>query len=265
MNGSPEIVKYPRTLHLEGSRLSEAREFKHADKQVPLAKLRGAHLVVEEKIDGSHAAISFSPDGELLLQSRGHYLIGGPAERQFTKLKGWAAMIAGELLDRLEDRHVIYGEWLQAKHTVFYDLLPHLFLEFDVYDRQTGVFLSTDRRRELLAGLPIASVPVLHEGEVRSLDALRSFVRPSLYKSADWPDALAEAAARAGVPLGQALAETEPSLYGEGLYVKEEWEGAVVGRYKWVRPEFINRLLGSGSHWAARPLIENRLAPGSRL
>lgn len=260
MTGTPEIVKYPRTFHLEGSRLSDERQFRHADKQVPLSSLHGAHLIVEEKIDGAQAAISFSSDGELLLQSRGHYLTGGPGERQFTKLKGWAAECAGDLLDRLENRYVVYGEWLQAKHTVFYDLLPHLFLEFDIYDRESGQFLSTARRRELLCGLPIVSVPVLHEGAVSSLDELRSLVGPSLFKSADWPNALAEEAARVGVSLEQALSETEPSLCGEGLYVKEERDGIVVGRYKWIRPEFINRLLRSGSHWATRPLIANRIA-----
>jgi hypothetical protein len=34
-------------------------------------------VTVEEKVDGANAAISFSPDGQMLLQSRGHYLTGG--------------------------------------------------------------------------------------------------------------------------------------------------------------------------------------------
>jgi len=52
----------------------------------------------------------------------------------------------------------MYGEWLYAKHTIYYDQLPAYFLEFDVLDMQIGEFLSTARRRELLAGLPVAAV-----------------------------------------------------------------------------------------------------------
>ena len=97
--------------------------------------IKGAHVVVEEKLDGANSAISFDSAGRLLLQSRGHFLTGGPRERQFAPLKAWAATIAAPLRDRIDDRYVIYGEWLYAKHTVFYDALPHYFCEFDVYDR----------------------------------------------------------------------------------------------------------------------------------
>jgi hypothetical protein len=47
---------------------------------------------------------------------------------------------------------VLYGEWLYAKHTIFYDRLPQYFLEFDVLDLESDAFLSTARRRELLGG-----------------------------------------------------------------------------------------------------------------
>ena len=44
----------------------------------------------------------------------------------------------------------MYGEWLYAKHTVYYDALPHYFLEFDIYDKEQAIFLSTKKRKELL-------------------------------------------------------------------------------------------------------------------
>ena len=46
----------------------------------------------------------------------------------------------------------------------------------------------------------------------------------------------------------------------EGLYLKEERDGAVLGRYKWVRPSFPTAVLDSGCHWADRPIVANRLA-----
>ena len=68
------IIKYPRTPHIEGSRLQPGDEDLS---QVPFSAIAGKHLVVEEKIDGANSAISFDPQGNLLLQSRGHYLTGG--------------------------------------------------------------------------------------------------------------------------------------------------------------------------------------------
>ena len=61
--------KYPRTPHLEGSRLQAGDEDLS---QVPFSHLKGKYLVIEEKVDGANTAISFDTDGTLLLQSRGH-------------------------------------------------------------------------------------------------------------------------------------------------------------------------------------------------
>ncbi len=49
-------------------------------------------------------------------------------------MKAWAGAAQRELREALGGRYVMYGEWLYAKHTVFYDALPHYFFEFDVLD-----------------------------------------------------------------------------------------------------------------------------------
>ncbi|HBP18827.1 MAG TPA: DNA ligase, partial [Planctomycetes bacterium] len=143
------MIKYPRTQHLQGSRLQPGD---HDLAAVSLDELEGRPLVIEEKLDGANAAIGFDRQGELMLQSRGHFLRGGRSERQFDLLKTWAAARAHELRGVLGARYVVYGEWLYAKHTIFYDRLPHYFHEFDVYDREREVFLSTPARRALLEG-----------------------------------------------------------------------------------------------------------------
>ena len=94
------LLKYPRTAHLEGSRLQAGDS---DDGQVPLSALHGMQVVNEEKLDGANAAVSFTSAGELL-QSRGHYLAGGAGERQFNLFKHWAAAHEATLLERLEDR-----------------------------------------------------------------------------------------------------------------------------------------------------------------
>ncbi|WP_457954137.1 RNA ligase family protein [Achromobacter xylosoxidans] len=260
---SLELFRYPRTPHLEGSRLQEGD---HGHDHVPYRDLRGLRLVVEEKLDGANTGISFSPAGDLLLQSRGHYLVGGGRERQFNFIKAWAQAHAGWLLQRLEDRYVMYGETLSKKHSVFYDALPHHFFEFDVLDSRTGQFLSTAARRELLAGGPVLSVPVLYDGLAPArLADLKALLRPSLAKTARWRDAFEATVRREGLDLALAWKQCDKSDLSEGLYLKVEADGQTLGRYKWVRADFVQAILASEKHHSEQPYVPNQLAPGVDL
>ncbi|CUJ34961.1 Uncharacterised protein [Achromobacter xylosoxidans] len=260
---SLELFRYPRTPHLEGSRLQEGD---HGHDHVPYRDLRGLRLVVEEKLDGANTGISFSPAGDLLLQSRGHYLVGGGRERQFNFIKAWAQAHAGWLLQRLEDRYVMYGETLSKKHSVFYDALPHHFFEFDVLDRRTGAFLSTAARRELLAGGPVLSVPVLYDGLAPArLADLKALLRPSLAKTARWRDAFEATVRREGLDLALAWRQCDKSDLSEGLYIKVEADGRTLGRYKWVRADFVQAILAADKHHSEQPYVPNQLAPGVDL
>jgi hypothetical protein len=251
-----------RTQHIEGSRLQPGDEDLEA---VPFNDLAGRHLVVEEKIDGANCAVSFGPEGNLLLQSRGHYLTGGAREKHFNMLKPWATTHSAALHERLGDRYVLYGEWLYAKRTVFYDALPHYFLEFDVLDTRDNAFLSTTRRAELLAGLPVISVPVLHQGKLKRLKDLTAFIGPSLYITAQHWDRLREQCQRLGLDLERAWRETDRSGLMEGLYVKVEEDGQVVARYKYVRADFLAAVFAAEGHWLNRPIIPNLLREGVDL
>jgi hypothetical protein len=256
------LLKYPRTPHLEGSRRQPGDEDLDS---VAFTQVEGRHLVVEEKLDGANAGISFDENGELKLQSRGHFLSGGPCERQFTQLKAWAAAHRTSLWDSIGTRFVLYGEWLYAKHTVFYDALPHYFCEFDLLDRETGEFLSTPERRTVLRGTPVVSVPVLHEGTLKNLKELTALVGPSTCRTTNWRDSLKEAAEANGQDLDRVVAETDGHDDMEGLYVKVEEDGRTVARYKWVRPTFLTAVLDSGSHWQERPILPNQLADSAVL
>ena len=261
---SHPILKYPRTPHLEGSRLQAGDD---ASDQAPLSRLAGEHVVIEEKLDGANTAVSFTEGGELLLQSRGHYLSGGGSERQFNLFKQWATAHEAALLRLLEDRYVMYGEWMHAKHSVWYDRLPHYFCEFDVFDRRTGAFLSTARRRALLKGSPVVSVPVLHEGPAPArLKDLRALVGVSLAKGGTWRQRFEAAVEREGQKLALCWQQTDRSDMSEGLYLKVETGGeAVSARFKWVRPDFVQTILDSGSHHSQRPMLPNQLADGVDL
>jgi hypothetical protein len=254
------LHKYPRTPHLQGSRLQVGDEDLE---QVPLEALVGRYVVVEEKLDGANAGISLDSAGALRLQSRGHFLGGGARERHFHLFKRWASAHAPALARLTQGGRTLYGEWLYAKHTVFYDLLPHYFLEFDVLDAD-GTFWSTARRRAWFVGAPVKSVPVLWEGSVTRPETLTRLVARSLYKSAAWKASLAAAIAP-DLDAERVGRETDPSELAEGLYLKVEEGGCVVARYKWVRASFLTAVTDSGSHWLSRPIIPNRLAPGVDL
>jgi hypothetical protein len=89
-----------------------------------------------------------------------------------------------------------------------------------------------DLRRKVLAGLPVVSVPVLGSGLI---DSFQGFLGPSRCASSEWM---------------------------EGLYIKWEEDGKVLGRYKYVRSSFLQAVEDEGEHWIDRPIEPNLLRKG---
>ena len=263
-----ELHKYPATRHLQGSQLQKGdtgfnQGGRRRDVKAPYAMLSGRTIVVEEKLDGANVGISFSPGGELLLQSRGHYLAGGGRERQYALFKRWAAVHESALLACLGDRYVLYGEWMGKKHSVFYNHLPHYFCEFDIYDRTGKVFLSTEARAALLTGTPVLAVPVMHAGVApKRMADLLAWLQPSLAKTAHWRRDFDAVVAREKLDLQRCWSQADTSDLAEGLYVKVEQGGVVSARYKWVRSDFVQAILDSKMHHSQQPFVPNQLAPG---
>lgn len=257
-----QIHKYPRTHHIQGSRSQPGDEDLN---DIPFAEIKHRYVVVEEKVDGANAAISFSSDRQIQLQSRGHYLTGGPREKHFNLFKQWASTHAASFWEVLGTRYIVYGEWLYAKHTVFYDALPHYFLEFDVLDLEKQVFLSTARRKQLLAELPLISVPVLFAGEIQSYKQLTSFLGKSHYQTSKHLHNFEQICLEKGVDIQRSLQQTDQSSVIEGLYIKVESTDVVEERYKYVRSSFLTTIQQSDGHWLNRPIIPNQLRDGVDL
>jgi hypothetical protein len=254
-----EIKRFPRTQHLQGSRLQKGDEDLT---QVRFTDIQGLNIIIEEKMDGANCGISFDSNGKLLLQSRGHFLRGGPRERHWDLFKQWAAGHEQILFDMLEDRYIMYGEWLYAKHTIFYDLLPHYFLEFDIYDKQHNCFLTFPMRKSILHASPVKSVLVLYEGVIQSIDDVIQLITHSYFKTGNWRSRLRAEAIRLGIDDDLVIDQTDSSDQMEGLYIKVEDNFNVKQRLKWVRNSFNNAISDSESHWLDRPIIPNILAPG---
>lgn len=254
------ILKYPRTRHIEGSRLQKGDEDL---KSVPFHDIKDHYVVLEEKVDGANSGISFDQDGKMFLQSRGHYLNGGYGEKQFDLLKLWANTFQHQLFELLDTRYIMYGEWLYAKHTVFYDELTHYFMEFDIYDNDRKIFLSTKERRALLKESAfITSVPVLYEGKLKSLEEMLSLLGKSQFKSKRCQMVLEELCGDLELSYELARQQSDGTELMEGIYIKVESELEVLERLKYVRASFLSAILDSETHWANRPIIPNRLKKG---
>jgi hypothetical protein len=253
-----QIIKYPPTRHIEGSRHQKG----DSPDDKPLAELEGQYVVEEEKVDGANSGLSFSETGNLLLQSRGHYLMGGGRERHFSLFKTWAYTHAEAFYKALGSRFIMYGEWVYAKHTCYYNALPAYFLEFDVFDKERQVFLSTSARRELLYGLPIVPVPVLKKGVFKRGDSISDQVGLTLFRNDNWQEDLMKDARESGSRIDMVVSQSDLSQLAEGIYIKVEKDGRTIDRFKYVRGDFLQTIQDSDSHWHSRPILPNRLAPG---
>jgi hypothetical protein len=250
------LHRYPRTPHLEGS-----AAFDDDDLRAPFDDLVGRHLVVTEKIDGVNGAVSFSTHGRLLLQSRSRFLDHDvPQQGVYAGFVDWAVANEDLLWPVLGTRYVMFGEWLAAKHIVFYDALPAAFVELDVLDTETDTFLSTERRRALLRSLPVVGAPTLASGRFSAIPELLPFLGPSRFKTPGWREELLYAIAEAEVSDAERFVrETDPSDDMEGLYLKVEEGGIVTARAKFVRQSFRPGFLNSNATWQRTRAVKNRV------
>ncbi len=237
------FYKYPRTPHLFGSRGTS--DDKHLGQAHSEKFLRNPGVIVEEKLDGTNVGIHFLSTGRMVLQCRGHEITEG-MHAQYDLFKQWAAFKQPLLAEVLGQQYILYGEWLYARHTVYYRELPHYFFEFDVFDKAAQRFLDLPARQALLEGTGICTVPVLHRGPITHKELLK-LIGPSSYASEFIH------------PGGQ---KTDDRM--EGLYLRTDEAGATTGRAKYVRPEFVARICES-THWQQQQLVANQLASGVSL
>jgi hypothetical protein len=238
-----EFVKYPRTPHLFGSRGTD--DDKHLGEAESLRFVADESLIVEEKLDGTNVGIHFAPDGKMALQCRGHLITEG-MHPQYDLFKQWAAVKRPVLEGTLEDRFILFGEWVYARHSVHYRRLPHYFFEFDIYDKRGGDFLSLGRRLELLEGTGLHTVPIVHTGAL-DRERLKALIGPSRFDS----------------EFDNPVTKRADNLM-EGLYLRTEGRGVVTGRAKFVRPEFVEKVKQS-EHWQHQAMTPNRLDEGANI
>lgn len=241
-------MKYPKTLHLKGSKGIIEED------QIDLNDLTFDRLIIEEKLDGAEVSIGFDEEGIDQIKNRNNDLFGA----QFDLFYPWYYERRENLYEVLGKRYVLWGEWLRAKHTVFYDALPSYFMSYDLFDKEEKLWLTTEARVTMLEGVDISHVPLLYQGppeKAESFDPI--LIRPSSFKTGNWIESMREECEKVNYSWDRAWSETEPSMLPEGLYIKTEKEGKVTGFYKYIRESFLRNILESGSHWKDRTMIPN--------
>jgi hypothetical protein len=138
-------------------------------------------------MDGANCGISFNPDGELLLQSRGHYLTGGGREKHFTLFKQmacfsfarWRSPLASDCLSTTTKRG----------RTITRD-------EYEEVRERTAARMSLEssrelfRRRSWIAETPfgiLKSVMGVRQFLLRGLENTNGHVRPQQIAPAATP------------------------------------------------------------------------------
>lgn len=221
-----EIYKFPVTPHLAILGKTIIRDDKVMSRQ-ERAEFLSHELVVEEKVDGANLGISFDDSGIVKCQNRGAYL-ESPFMGQWKKLPAWLSSRVDLFLDVLNDQYILFGEWLYAQHSVYYDQLPDWFLGFDIFDKHERKFFSSQKRDSMFQRLGICQAPFMARGHF-SLHALNAL-------------------------LSESRVSAEPS---EGLYLRYD-DGDWIGqRAKLVRPKFVQSI---EKHWTCRGIRPNRLS-----
>ncbi len=227
-----EFFRYPHTPHIAWLAEGQPRDDKVLS-PIEATLFLADEIVVEEKLDGANLGFSIGPDGGMRAQNRGQYLLA-PFTGQFARLDAWLTVHQDRLFDMLTESLIVFGEWCAARHSLNYDRLPDWWLMFDVYDRNSRQFWSTQRRNELASAMRATAVPCIHRGRV-SLAQLQGWLAGEFSQF------------REGAVEGLVLRRED------SLWLKE--------RAKLVRPGFTQAI---AQHWRERPLEWNRVRTAAR-
>jgi len=219
------LIKFPRTRHLQNLG-SATRDDLIMDKS-EVNEFLNRPIYIEEKIDGANLGISLQ-NNQIMVQNRSHY-VNASYHSQFKYLDKWVYQHTAELWDILKpDIHILYGEWVYAKHSIKYTNLPDYFVAFDLYDRVQNRFWSRERLESCLAPTTIKLIPLI---------AYKSFKNSAELQS---------------------LVQTPSKFYEgpvEGAYARICDENWLIKRGKIVRSDF----LSGNTHWKQNQLEPNQL------
>ena len=160
---------YPKIPHLPGSRTGPADRHvgRIRGESLTLKATAGAHIVVEEKLDGTCVVVV--RDGTTVLA---HGRDGRPAHasrnlgrRLFAR---WVNERREQFLALLEDGEHACGEWMPLAHGTRYSLSHEPFVLFDLV--RSGKAVCRDRLFEKASRAGLSTPCVLHTGSALSTE-----------------------------------------------------------------------------------------------
>lgn len=165
-------MKYPRIAHVPFSNITDPDDI-ISDKNI-----FGMEWILTEKLDGSQMGIQFI-NNVLEARNRNTKLLSGSMDSQFHILPQWINKNYAALWDMLENRYIMFGEWLFHVHTVRYNALPDWFIGFDLYDKFTNDFIPFFKGRQYMRLHGISFVPVIDVVTLKDKKHLLSYITRS--------------------------------------------------------------------------------------
>jgi len=229
------LPEFPRTMHLPIDPNATSDD-KIASEKDLIELLNLDEVIIQEKIDGANSGFRLENDLPLI-RNRTHILNKNysakktPAQKQFKSAFTWFHENKDkfiELKKLLGWTPSVYGEWLYAKHTIFYDQLPDVFVAYDIYSVEDNEFICPKLSREVLQKAGFSVIPLISSGKI-TLDDLLNYRNGKSQFSSDQKR--------------------------EGIYIKTTDNIHMTSRYKMVAPWF-----KSHEDWNKTDLIRNRIA-----
>jgi len=219
-----KIHKFPRTRHLVNLGAASRDDLMVNNKTEYFAD--GQEIQICEKVDGAQMGLSVDENYKIKAQNRSHYVTSQSAS-QFKPLDKWIYQHQEALYQILDPDHILFGEWLYAKHSIAYNKLPDYFMAYDLFNKVEGKFYNRDILEEKVKGTNIVLVREIFRGKIKKeQDILAMLKMESAYA-------------------------TEGKL--EGVYVKIFEGDYVKERSKIVRTDF----LSGNEHWTRGNLEPN--------
>ncbi len=208
-------MKYPRIPHVYAEFSGLSKDDLRYSRKESESILENKYVILTEKLDGSNVGIEFSPG--LSINFRGNPVYG----EEFDILKAWCSSRIDKLRSVLNNRYILFGEWLYYIHTLKYNRLPHYLIAFDVFDKNQRRFISYDTVVKIAKEVGLPHAPILYNGLYKGFNFLKSFL-------------------------------DEKSKFGdekiEGIVGRIEENGLTVFMFKFVNPDFRERV-DQSKHW----------------
>ncbi|KAJ9454864.1 hypothetical protein DIPPA_13758 [Diplonema papillatum] len=177
------VSEYPRTQHLVFSPQVADDDVVRPDDASSNDPLLREAVVITEKVDGGNCCLRY---GQVFARTHGHQA----THESFSWVKAFYSQFSySELLQGKS----LFGENMQAVHSIDYGGLPSFFFLFAVFDSENEAWLSWADMKGLATalheetGADIALVPVLYEGKFESLADMEAWMsaeaeKPSAFR-----------------------------------------------------------------------------------